>query len=81
MKVLIVDDEPYNVDLIQELFEAEGWRICIAGDGREGVRIFAQEQPDLVLMDVRMPHMNGVEAMQEIRRMPSGPATPQRGEF
>jgi len=76
VKALIVDDEPYNVDLIRELLEAEGWTVCIAEDGSEGVRSFSEEHPDLVLMDIRMPRMNGVDAMLEIRRLDGDRHTP-----
>lgn len=76
MKALIVDDEPYNVDLIRELLEAEGWSVCAAEDGEEGVRLFREERPDLVLMDVRMPRMNGIDAMRAIRSEEGGDAVP-----
>jgi len=76
MKALIVDDEPYNVDLIRELLEAEDWQISTACNGEEAVQCFKTDQPDLVLMDVRMPGMNGIEAMQAIRCMDAGKKTP-----
>ena len=76
MKVLIVDDEPFNLELLVEVLSAEGFEICTAEDGLEAVEVYARERPQVVLMDIRMPRLNGVEAMKRIRELPGGKETP-----
>ncbi len=76
MKVLVVDDEPFNLELLLEVLGIEGFEVCTAADGLEAVEAFARERPDAVLMDVRMPRMNGIEAMKRIRTLPGGACVP-----
>ena len=70
--VLVVDDEPAIRDLILAVLEDEGYRAIGAGSGRRALELLAAEQPDLVLMDIMMPEMDGREAL---RRMRDGPDT------
>ncbi len=65
-KILIVDDEE-NIRLLyeQELSE-EGYQIALAGDGKECLEMIKTENPDLVLLDIRMPKMDGLEAIGKI---------------
>jgi DNA-binding NtrC family response regulator len=65
-KILIVDDEE-NIRLLyeQELGE-EGYQILLARNGKEGMKKIQNESPDLVVMDIRMPHMDGLEAIGKI---------------
>lgn len=60
-KILIVEDVKLNVDLLTQLLEDE-YELITASDGEEGVTMAAQEQPDLILMDMSLPVMNGWEA-------------------
>ncbi|MEO5332343.1 MAG: SpoIIE family protein phosphatase [Magnetococcus sp. YQC-5] len=76
MKILIVDDDPINRTILQRLLGKEGHAVITADNGREGVDQFSKHQPDLVLMDIRMPKMNGYEAAQEIKRISSSRFTP-----
>ena len=71
MKILIVDDDRINSTILNRLLSREGHQVFVAGDGQAGVTLFASERPELVLMDIRMPHMNGYEAAREIKRISS----------
>lgn len=71
MKILIVDDDRINSTILNRLLSREGHQVLSAGDGLAGVEMFASERPELVLMDIRMPLMNGYEAAKEIKRISS----------
>lgn len=65
--VLIVEDVDLNIDLLTQLLE-DDYRLLVAKDGAEGVAVAEQEQPDLVLMDISLPGMDGYEAARAIRK-------------
>jgi DNA-binding response OmpR family regulator len=65
--VLVVDDDPVIQKLLQVNFEMEGYDVVIAGDGEEGLALAREEQPDLVLLDVMMPKMNGLDVAVALR--------------
>lgn len=72
--VLIVDDQKGVRRLLEELFRRDGWQVKVAGDGIEAMDAVEEIIPDLVLMDVKMPNMNGLEATHAIMaRNPSIP--------
>ncbi|MCC7397971.1 MAG: sigma-54-dependent Fis family transcriptional regulator [Planctomycetes bacterium] len=66
-QVLIVDDEPDMRWMLRGLFEDEGFAVDEAGDGDEALRHIEQQQPDVVLSDMRMPRMQGIELLQRLR--------------
>ena len=66
--ILIVDDDRNLRRLYKDELEAEGYHIALAADGREALDFVSRERPDLVLMDVRMPEMDGLEAMARLLR-------------
>ena len=65
--ILVIDDEPRNVKLVRDLMEANGYTVIEASDGKQGVDTAITEKPDLILMDIMMPVMDGYEAMQLIK--------------
>ncbi len=67
LKVLVVDDEPLIVAQLRALLEKRGFEVVGAGGGTEAVALFMREQPDMVLMDVLMPDVDGLQAAQHIR--------------
>ncbi|HEV7844362.1 MAG TPA: response regulator, partial [Pyrinomonadaceae bacterium] len=65
--ILVADDEPINRALIQRRLERAGYRVITAHNGREAVDMARAERPDLVILDVMMPVMDGLEACQLIK--------------
>lgn len=61
-RILIVDDQKGVRKLLEELFKKDGWEVYTATDGREAVAKTEENRPDIILMDVKMPNMNGLEA-------------------
>lgn len=75
-KVLIVDDEPANLELAQALIEEEGYQSVTASDGETAIKKVLEERPDIVMMDIVMPKMNGIEACRKIKTNPLSYAVP-----
>lgn len=65
--VLLVDDEPDLVELLGYALEREGFRVLTARDGLEGLRVAEAEHPDLIVLDIMMPRMDGVELCERLR--------------
>lgn len=66
-KILVVDDEEDVITIIRSNLEAEGYRTIAATDGHEALERAAAEKPDLILLDVAMPGMNGLEALRQLK--------------
>ena len=66
-KILIVEDDINIRSLLQMYLEQEGFQVEVAGDGAEGLRVFKRVHPDLVLLDLMMPVMDGTQMMRELR--------------
>lgn len=66
-RILVVDDEPHIVRLVSFALERRGHEVHAAGDGVEGVAMAVELTPDLVLMDVMMPVITGLEAVQRLK--------------
>ncbi len=62
-KIMCVDDDLSLLRLYQEELTEEGYKVILARDGKEAMVKFAKENPDLVIMDIRMPNMDGIEAL------------------
>lgn len=65
--VLVADDDPFNLRLLQELCEGAGYRVVTAGDGGDVLDVVARERPDLILLDVAMPVLDGFEVLQILK--------------
>jgi signal transduction histidine kinase len=74
--ILVVDDSPDNLFLVQTILEEEGYEISLAEDGRVALDLIDQSPPDLVLLDVMMPEMDGFEVTKRIRENPKLPFMP-----
>jgi DNA-binding response OmpR family regulator len=66
-KILVVDDTPANVKLLADLLEASDYNVCVAYSGREALEQVAKNQPDLILLDIVMPDLDGYEVCRRIR--------------
>jgi len=70
-KILIVDDTPHNVKMLVDLLSAKGYATVTAASGQEGLELVEAERPDLVLLDVMMPGVDGYEVCRRIRANPN----------
>jgi len=70
--ILVVDDDPVIQKLLAVNFEMEGYHVVTAGDGEAALACVASERPDVVVLDVMMPKIDGIEV---VRRMKADPAT------
>ena len=75
-RILIVDDIEDNLFLLQTVLETEGYEVDTAGDGETALAKVNDSPPNLILMDVMMPYMNGYEVTREIRQNPNLPFMP-----
>ncbi len=74
--ILVIDDNEANRALARDTLETEGYRVFVASGGADGIACFEREHPDCVLLDVRMPEMDGFVVCQRIRALPRGADTP-----
>ena len=70
IKILLVDDEPDILEIIGYNLNAEGYQVLTAENGLEAVKKAKKEHPQLIILDVMMPEMDGIEACEQIRRIP-----------
>ncbi len=74
--VLVVDDDPVILKLLEVNFEMEGFTVLLAHDGEEGVALTRSERPDIVVSDVMMPKMSGLELVEELKSDPDTSSIP-----
>jgi CheY-like chemotaxis protein len=75
-KILLVEDNEMNRDMLSRRLVRSGFEVAIAVDGRQGVEMATTEKPDLILMDMSLPVMNGWEATQRVKADPATRAIP-----
>lgn len=66
-RILLVEDNPLNLKLIRDVLEASGYRVVAARSGEEGLRLAVEQPPDLVLMDLQLPGIDGTETLHRLR--------------
>jgi len=74
--VLIVEDNDKNMKLVRDVLQVKGYRTLEAGSAEDGIALARAHKPDLVLMDIQLPGMNGIEALGVLRADPSTAAIP-----
>ena len=67
--VLVVDDEPQMCNVIERILEKEGYKVITAPDGETALRLILEKKPDVILLDLEMPGINGREACRRIREL------------
>ena len=81
-KILIVDDDTNICELLRLYIEKEGFEASIANDGEAALKMFDTVNPDLILLDIMLPGLDGWQVCREIRKNPTGPSScspPRRG--
>lgn len=71
-KILVVDDESSITDLVYSILTEKGYEVTMAKDGKEGLKVFESVKPDLVITDIVMPDMEGIEFMRSLVKMRKG---------
>ena len=74
--VLVVDDDPVILRLLEVNFEMEGFRVLVARDGQEGIDVATEEKPDAIVCDVMMPKVSGLELVAELKVRPGTSGIP-----
>ena len=75
-RVLVVEDNPKNLKLVRAVLEHHGFQVIEATTGEDGVRLASEASPDLVLMDLQLPGIDGTEALRQIRAEEGGAHVP-----
>ncbi len=76
LKILVVDDDPDIYEIVETNLEGAGYQVVGASDGAEGLRKVRSENPDLVILDVLMPEMDGWEVLRNVERDPQTAGVP-----
>lgn len=75
-KLLLVEDNEMNRDMLSRRLTRRGFQVVIAADGEQGVRVAQSESPDLILMDLSLPVLDGWEATRRLKSMPETKSIP-----
>jgi CheY-like chemotaxis protein len=68
-KILVIDDEPSIRDLLDTLLRRKGYTVVLAESGQKGLELFRREHPDVIVLDLKMPGMDGLTVLQEVRKL------------
>lgn len=69
-KILVVDDEPYVTDIVKRKLEAQNYEVVVAQDGEEALNMAKAEKPHLIVLDIMMPVINGLEVCSRLKHDP-----------
>ena len=75
-RVLVVEDNPMNLKLLSDVLDHFGYHVVAATTGEDGARLAGEVEPDLILMDLQLPGIDGTEALRRIRSTPKGEGVP-----
>ena len=75
-RILVVEDNPLNLKLIRDVLQVSGYDVIEAQSGEEGLRVAQENPPDLVLMDLQLPGINGTETLRRLRQGTLRPDVP-----
>ena len=68
-KILVIDDEQGIRDLLDTLLRRKGYDVILSANGQKGLELFRREQPDVIVLDLKMPGMDGLTVLQQIRNL------------
>lgn len=66
-KILVVEDEPFIKDLYVRILEKQGYEVCSAEDGEEGYKLILENRFDVILLDIMLPKMSGIDILQKLK--------------
>ena len=75
-RILLAEDDPATIEVVKQELEILGYEVMVAENGAEAVGIVSSELPDLIVLDIRMPKMDGLQAASRIRKNPKTQAIP-----
>src|SRR5215475_13020127 len=74
--ILIVEDNEKNLKLVRDVLQVKGYKTLETGTAEDGIKVAVEQKPDLILMDIQLPGMNGIEALKVLRADPATSAIP-----
>lgn len=74
--LLLIDDEPAIQTLVRLVMEGDGWKVLVAGEGTPGLALAREQHPDVILLDVALPDMSGLEVCRQLKADPNTASIP-----